>query len=398
MRRLPSWTTAAGLRAVAARQCGRGQGGDGRSAAAACGAAGAVRKHGASSWPPRLGIVSCRPDACRFSLPAPLLSRYSEADFGRRYKESFLKVGLIPRAQRQSPTGKEAVRRGLRRCGMSKQAQREKLGIAGSPRRQRATGALSAGRRRDHAGAWRWWYPVRFARSGGGIDYDCADFANQAEAQEYLLPGDPYRLDADNDGIACEDLPCPCASSGGGGGGGGDRNRRPLPRPRSSRRRRRGRRRSGWRGGSCGAAGGSTRSPSRAAGGARGRRWSACSRRGGGVRARRRRAGCGWWCGARDRTRARARCGRGATAGGCSIWATGGHGRRCCARRGASQVGRRRWSPCFASARGASKAKANGRSERRVEHCAPARFELRASALPSGRVGTNVFGKECEAA
>jgi len=45
------------------------------------------------------------------------------------------------------------------------------------------------------------------------LDYDCSDFATQEEAQEYLLPGDPYRLDADNDGIACEDLP-----SGGGGG------------------------------------------------------------------------------------------------------------------------------------------------------------------------------------
>lgn len=44
------------------------------------------------------------------------------------------------------------------------------------------------------------------------LDYDCADFANQAEAEAYLLPGDPYRLDADHDGIACEDLPCPCAS------------------------------------------------------------------------------------------------------------------------------------------------------------------------------------------
>lgn len=43
-----------------------------------------------------------------------------------------------------------------------------------------------------------------------GVDYDCADFATQAEAQEYLLPGDPYRLDADNDGIACETNPCPC--------------------------------------------------------------------------------------------------------------------------------------------------------------------------------------------
>jgi len=49
-------------------------------------------------------------------------------------------------------------------------------------------------------------------------DYDCADFANQAEAEEYLLPADPYNLDADDDGIACEDLPCPCSYSPGGGG------------------------------------------------------------------------------------------------------------------------------------------------------------------------------------
>lgn len=51
-----------------------------------------------------------------------------------------------------------------------------------------------------------------------GVDYDCADFATQAEAQEYLLPGDPYRLDGDNDGIACEDNPCPCSTASGGGG------------------------------------------------------------------------------------------------------------------------------------------------------------------------------------
>jgi hypothetical protein len=43
------------------------------------------------------------------------------------------------------------------------------------------------------------------------VDYDCADFATQAEAQEYLLPGDPYNLDGDGDGIACETLPCPCS-------------------------------------------------------------------------------------------------------------------------------------------------------------------------------------------
>ena len=48
-------------------------------------------------------------------------------------------------------------------------------------------------------------------------DYDCDNFANQAEAEEYLLPGDPYNLDADGDGIACEDLPCPCSYTPGGG-------------------------------------------------------------------------------------------------------------------------------------------------------------------------------------
>jgi hypothetical protein len=53
-------------------------------------------------------------------------------------------------------------------------------------------------------------------------DYDCADFATQEEAQEYLLPGDPYRLDGDDDGIACEDLP-----QGGGESG----NETPPPPP-----------------------------------------------------------------------------------------------------------------------------------------------------------------------
>jgi Excalibur calcium-binding domain len=43
------------------------------------------------------------------------------------------------------------------------------------------------------------------------VDYDCANFSNQAEAQGYLLAGDPYGLDGDGDGKACEDLPCPCS-------------------------------------------------------------------------------------------------------------------------------------------------------------------------------------------
>lgn len=38
-------------------------------------------------------------------------------------------------------------------------------------------------------------------------DYDCSHFRYQQDAQVYLLAGDPYRLDADHDGIACEELP-----------------------------------------------------------------------------------------------------------------------------------------------------------------------------------------------
>ena len=39
------------------------------------------------------------------------------------------------------------------------------------------------------------------------LDYNCSDFANQAEAQAHLLPGDPYGLDGDNDGVACKSPP-----------------------------------------------------------------------------------------------------------------------------------------------------------------------------------------------
>ena len=44
---------------------------------------------------------------------------------------------------------------------------------------------------------------------GGDGDLDCADFANRGQAQAVLArdPSDPNRLDADNDGKACEDYP-----------------------------------------------------------------------------------------------------------------------------------------------------------------------------------------------
>jgi endonuclease YncB( thermonuclease family) len=46
-------------------------------------------------------------------------------------------------------------------------------------------------------------------------DRDCADFDNQAQAQDYFLDqggpdSDPDRLDGDGDGVACDSLPCPC--------------------------------------------------------------------------------------------------------------------------------------------------------------------------------------------
>ena len=42
--------------------------------------------------------------------------------------------------------------------------------------------------------------------SAGTEDRDCPDFSSQAEAQAAFdaVPGDPERLDRDNDGIACE--------------------------------------------------------------------------------------------------------------------------------------------------------------------------------------------------
>jgi hypothetical protein len=64
------------------------------------------------------------------------------------------------------------------------------------------------------------------------IDYDCADFTYQEEAQEYLLPGDPYNLDGDDDGVACEDLP----HRPSGGGGGGDPGPPPPESPKLSKR------------------------------------------------------------------------------------------------------------------------------------------------------------------
>ena len=69
--------------------------------------------------------------------------------------------------------------------------------------------------------AWEF-VPSAFAQE----DLDCADFATQEEAQAVLDvdPSDPNGLDADSDGIACEELP----------GGGGTPSPSPSPSPTPS--------------------------------------------------------------------------------------------------------------------------------------------------------------------
>lgn len=61
--------------------------------------------------------------------------------------------------------------------------------------------------------------PAAFAQDPGEVD--CPDFATQPEAQQFYEANnpseDPFILDRDNDGKACESLP-----SGNGGGDNGD--------------------------------------------------------------------------------------------------------------------------------------------------------------------------------
>jgi micrococcal nuclease len=50
--------------------------------------------------------------------------------------------------------------------------------------------------------------PQNYSTSGG--DRDCSDFSSHAQAQAFFEaagPGDPHRLDGDDDGLACESLP-----------------------------------------------------------------------------------------------------------------------------------------------------------------------------------------------
>ncbi|MFF9278231.1 excalibur calcium-binding domain-containing protein [Streptomyces griseosporeus] len=50
---------------------------------------------------------------------------------------------------------------------------------------------------------------VALAQPAHAQDVDCGSFTYQEDAQNVFrgIPGDPYRLDEDNDGVACEWLP-----------------------------------------------------------------------------------------------------------------------------------------------------------------------------------------------
>ncbi|MCU1606446.1 MAG: uncharacterized protein JWP46_2911 [Modestobacter sp.] len=59
---------------------------------------------------------------------------------------------------------------------------------------------------------------VPLAGTALAADVDCADFASQAQAQAVLVgdPGDPNGLDANRNGVACENYPYAATSPGPG--------------------------------------------------------------------------------------------------------------------------------------------------------------------------------------
>jgi excalibur calcium-binding domain-containing protein len=60
---------------------------------------------------------------------------------------------------------------------------------------------------------------LTFAGPAVADSHNCSDYASQREAQAALEPGDPDGLDADNDGIACENNPAPYSEAYDNGDG-----------------------------------------------------------------------------------------------------------------------------------------------------------------------------------
>lgn len=91
-------------------------------------------------------------------------------------------------------------------CGAPQVLEPTPNGLLASPRATATPLAVEATLRLDG----------QFYRPSGwdGVaDVDCGDFPTQADAQSFFAgtngskTNDPYRLDSDNDGIACQELP-----------------------------------------------------------------------------------------------------------------------------------------------------------------------------------------------
>jgi hypothetical protein len=235
--------------------------------------------------------------------------------------------------------------------------------------------------------------PLAMPEGAAAFDYDCADFATQEEAQEQLLPGDPCGLDGDGDGVACEDLP----SGGGGGGGGGESEPKPPPPPPQLEK-----------GAEREAAKRVARRYNRRSGAIETVAFNGCGRRS------RQKVVCLFTGRGRNgsvATTCRLRVpvrGVGSDAEAGTIRA------RCRNRRILYLSYRRARAAMLRAVRGASGGRAKLVSVFRLSSVSfegegewhdraagsatrTCTVQLRASELPSGRVGTNVFGKECEA-
>jgi hypothetical protein len=102
-------------------------------------------------------------------------------------------------------TGDKVPQRGSRRK-RSTQRQHERRKLARARRHRHH-------KRHQHHAQHHDTQHHRHGSGGGSVDHDCADFATQQQAQHYFerkgysASNDPEGLDADNDGLACEELP-----------------------------------------------------------------------------------------------------------------------------------------------------------------------------------------------
>jgi len=124
--------------------------------------------------------------------------------------------GSAPQASQPVNAAKVRAKARAKRIAARQEAALEHRRARAAVRRQARRARANARRAASKARAAERRIKVRaraLARSGG--DVDCGSFVSQARAQLYLLPDDPFRLDADSDGVACADLPCPCSTAAG---------------------------------------------------------------------------------------------------------------------------------------------------------------------------------------